>query len=415
MAEIAPLTPLRFNAPLESVICPPYDVISEDERKALLARHPNNVVRLELPEDYANAAKLLGEWTASGVLARDGEPAFYRYDQSFRSITRRGFFAAVRLHPFSDRIILPHERTLSGPKEDRLKLFRATRAQVSPGFMLYSDPRGTLDAPLETGSVYSEFATPDGIHHVVAKVTARDAIAALVDGLRKSTLLIADGHHRYETAVAYSQEAGGPEDAESRFFMTFLVNGDDPNLVVYPTHRLIHSLPSFDYDALLEKAQPYFIVMKRDDAPTAEALLEWLAKEAPTHPAFVVAHGKRAALLAAKKNVDFISDVHPALRETDVAMLHSGVLEHLLGISKEAQAKKTNIRYPQDARAALAELRAGTGNAQALFLMNATPVAQVRAVAEAGEVMPQKSTFFHPKVPTGILLHTLDPSRSIPR
>ncbi|HEU5480931.1 MAG TPA: hypothetical protein VFU90_13885, partial [Candidatus Tumulicola sp.] len=172
---------------------------------------------------------------------------------------------------------------------------------------------------------------------------------------------------------------------------------------------------NFDYDALLEKAQPYFVVMRRDDAPTAETLLEWLAKEAPTHPAFVVAHGKRAALLAAKKNVDFISDVHPALRETDVAMLHSGVLEHLLGISKEAQAKKMNIRYPQDARAALAELRAGTGNAQALFLMNATPVAQVRAVAEAGEVMPQKSTFFHPKVPTGILLHTLDPSRSIPR
>ncbi|HEY1959665.1 MAG TPA: DUF1015 domain-containing protein [Polyangiaceae bacterium] len=423
MAEIAPLTPLRFDAPLESVICPPYDVISEDERKALLARDPRNVVRLELPEGegdakYANAAALLAEWTKSGVLARDNEPAFYRYDQSFRSITRRGFFAAVRLHPFSDRIVLPHERTLSGPKEDRLKLFRATRAQVSPGFMLYADPRGTLDAPLETGSVYAEFATPDGIHHAVAKVTARDAIAAIVDGLRKSTLLIADGHHRYETTVAYSQEVGGGEDAESRFFMTFLVNGDDPNLVVYPTHRLIHSLPQFDYEALLEKAQPFFIVMRRDDEPTAETLLEWLAKEAPT--AFVVASGKNAALLVAKKNVDLASHptlgaLHPALRATDVAMLHSGVLEHLLGISKEAQAAKTNIRYPQDARAALAELRARKGNAQALFLMNATPVAQVRAVAEAGEVMPQKSTFFHPKVPTGIVLHTLDPSRSIPR
>ena len=448
MAEIAPLTPLRYDparAPLESVISPPYDVISEAERKALFARHPYNVVRLELPEGegdakYGNAAALLGEWNKSGVLARDAEPAFYRYDQSFlppgggaQTITRRGFFAAVRLHPFSDRIILPHERTLSGPKEDRLKLFRATRAQVSPGFMLYADPRGELEAPLETGDLVAEFATPDGIHHVLAKVTARDAIVAIVDGLRKSTLLIADGHHRYETAVAYGREVGGNDQGEHRYFMTFLVNGDDPNLVVFPTHRLVHSLPRFDFDELLEKARPLFVVTRRDDAPSADTLLAWLAvagsaeggtartpKDAPTRPAFVVAAGKNAALLALKQDVDLAShptlgELHPALRKTDVAVLHSGVLEHLLGISKEAQAKKTNIRYPQDARAALADLRAGAGNAQALFLMTATPVGQVRDVAEAGEVMPQKSTFFHPKVPTGLLLHTLDPSRSIPR
>jgi uncharacterized protein (DUF1015 family) len=441
MAEITALTPLRYDsarAPLASVICPPYDVISEAERKELFARHPNNVVRLELPEGegdtkYARAAALLDEWTKRGVLARDAEPALYRYDQSFtppdgaapgsgkRTITRRGFFAGVRLHPFSDRVILPHERTLSGPKEDRLKLFRATRAQVSPGFMLYSDPRGELDAPLETGVVIAEFVTPDGIHHALAKVTAHDALAAVIDGLRTSTLLIADGHHRYETAVAYSREAGGPDEAESRYFMTFLVNGDDPNLVVFPTHRLVHSLPKVDFDDLLAKAQPLFTVMRREDQASADALLAWLANDAPTHPAFVVvARDGRAALLALKKDVDLgahptLGPLIPELRATDVAALHAGVLEHLLGVSKEAQAKKTNIRYPQDARAALAELRAGTGGAQALFLMNATPVAQVRAVAEAGEVMPQKSTFFYPKVPTGLLLHTLDPSRSVPR
>jgi len=455
MAEITALTPLRYDptrAPLASVICPPYDVISEPERRELFARHPNNVVRLELPEapharaagesteprdeaegdaKYANAAALVAEWTKSGVLVRDAEPALYRYDQSFlppsggATITRRGFFAGVRLHPFSDRVILPHERTLSGPKEDRLKLFRATRTQVSPGFMLYSDPRGELDAPLEAGAVLAEFATPDGIHHVLAKVTARDAIAAVVDGLRKSTLLIADGHHRYETAIAYRDEivaAGGAnESGEHRYFMTFLVNGDDPNLVVFPTHRLIHSLPRFDFDELLEKAHRLFVVLRRDDRPSADALLTWLSKDAPTHPAFVVAsRDGRAALLAVKKSVDLsthptLGPLIPELRATDVAVLHSGVLEDLLGISKEAQAKKTNIRYPQDARAALAELRAGKDGAQALFLMSATPVAHVRAVAEAGEVMPQKSTFFYPKVPTGLLLHTLDPSRSVPR
>ncbi len=445
LAEIAPLTPLRYDldrAPLASLIAPPYDVISETERQELAARHPNNVVRLILPQGegdakYANAAKLLDEWIASGVVVRDNEPAFYRYDQSFlppgggtQTITRRGFLAAVRLHPFSDRVVLPHERTLSGPKEDRLKLFRATKTQLSPGFMLYSDPRGELDAPLETGSVVTEFATPDGIHHVLAKVTARDALVAIVDNLRKSTLLIADGHHRYETAIHYRDEIGGPDEAENRYFMTFLVNGDDPNLVVFPTHRLIHSIPKFDLDELVANAQPLFIIMRRDDRPTAETLLQWLAKEAPTRqgsspqagtPAFVVvAPDGRAALLAMKKDVDLathptLGPLNPALRVTDVAALHAGVLENLLGISKEAQEKKTNIRYPQDARAALADLLAKKDGAQALFLMTATPVAQVRAVAEAGEVMPQKSTFFHPKVPTGLALHTLDPARSVPR
>jgi len=442
MAEIAPLTPLRYDlarAPLASVMCPPYDVINEAERKELFARHPNNVVRLELPEGegeqkYANAAALLDEWSKAGVLVRDAEPAFYRYDQSFlppgggtQTITRRGFLAAVRLHPFSERVILPHERTLSGPKEDRLKLFRATRAQVSPGFMLYADPRGELDAPLETGALLAEFATPDGIHHAFAKVTARDAIAAIVDGLRKSTLLIADGHHRYETAVAYrdelirTMERGSNDAGEHRYFMTFLVNGDDPNLVVFPTHRLIHSIAKFDLDELCTKAQPLFIIMRRDDKPSADVLVEWLAKEAPTRPAFVVvAQDGRAAMLAMKQNVDLASHatlgpLHPALRTTDVAALHSGVLEDILGISQAAQAAKTNIRYPQDARAALAELRAGKEGVQALFIMTATRVAQVRAVAEAGEVMPQKSTFFHPKVPTGLAIHTLDPSRSVPR
>jgi len=437
MAEIAPLTPLRYDltrAPLASVIAPPYDVISEADKKELAARHPNNVVRLILPDGegdakYPRAAALLDEWLKAGVLVRDNEPAFYRYDQSFlppgqtagKSITRRGFLAAVRLHPFSERVILPHERTLSGPKEDRLKLFRATRTQLSPGFMLYSDPRSELDAPLETGNVVTEFATPDGVHHVLAKVTARDAVMAIVDQLRRGTLLIADGHHRYETAVHYrdeisAQNAGAGEHAEHKYFMTFLVNGDDPNLVVFPTHRLVHSLPSFDYEAMLAKAEPLFTVSRRTDSPSADVLLEWL-KSAPSRPAFVAAVGTRAALLALKPEVDLgahptLGPLVPALRKTDVAVLHSGVIENLLGVSQEAQANKTNIRYPQDARAALAELRSGA--AQVLFLMSATPVAQVRDVAEAGEVMPQKSTFFYPKVPTGLAIHTLDPGRNVP-
>jgi uncharacterized protein (DUF1015 family) len=444
MAEIAPLTPLRYALgkppsarALASLVAPPYDVISTEQRAALAAQDPHNVVRLILPEGegdakYANAAATLESWLASGALVRDAEPAFYRYDQSFlppgdsggRTITRRGFLALVRLVPLSAGIVLPHERTLTGPKEDRLKLFRATRTNLSPGFMLYRDPNGLIDGPLHSAQPVAEFVTSDGIHHALAKVTAPDALAAITEGVAKSTLLIADGHHRYETALRYADEVSAahptaPPRAEHRYFMVFLTNGDDPNLVVFPTHRLVHSLPSFSYDRLVARAADWFTVSELAsgiEAPEALAALAAAGKAGPS----VVAVGNdgRAALLTVKADVDLGS--HPTLGErpavlqrTDVAVLHSAILEHILGITKEAQAAKTNLFYPQDASAAMRDVR--LGRAQVLFLMNATPVKDVRRVAEAGEVMPQKSTFFHPKVLTGLTIHTLDPSRTVSR
>lgn len=437
MAEIAPLSPLRYDteklpAGLASVVAPPYDVIDDAQKQELLARDPHNVVRLILPDGegdakYQNAAKTLEAWREHGVLVRDPEAAYYRYDQTFLPpggakavITRRGFLALVKLHPFSDRVVLPHERTLSGPKEDRLKLFRATRTNLSPGFMLYRDPRGELDAPLETGTVVTEFSTGDGVHHVLAKVTARDAIRAITQGVAKSSLLIADGHHRYETALRYRDEALTAESsarAEPRYFMVFLVNGDDPNLVVFPTHRHVHSLPSFSFDDVLVKAKDTFDVssLSPGSVDDAVAALREAGKKGPS--VCMTAKGNRYALLTLRADVDL--GKHPqlgpkpaVLRKTDVAVLHSGILEPLLGITPEMQAAKTNIWYPQDAQAAKAELDKDKG--QALFLMNATPVGDVRDVAEAGEVMPQKSTFFYPKVLTGLTIHTLDPSRNAP-
>src|SRR5689334_21967 len=218
MADIAPLRPLRYSVPdLAALVAPPYDVISPAERAELMARSPHNVVRLILPEGegdakYGHAATLLGGWRNEHVLTRDETPAFYRYQQTFTppgggaQRTRRGFLALVRLVPFSDRVVLPHERTLSGPKEDRLKLFRATKTNLSPGFMLYRDPQSALDAALATGTVVTEWTTADGIRHALAKVTAKDALRAIVDGVARSSLLIADGHHRYETALRYSEE-----------------------------------------------------------------------------------------------------------------------------------------------------------------------------------------------------------------
>jgi uncharacterized protein (DUF1015 family) len=435
MAEIAPLTPLRYTpSSLPRVVAPPYDVIDAKERAELASRDPHNVVRLILPEGegdakYANAAELLAAWRNEGALTRDAEPGFYRYDQTFSPPggagprrTRRGFLGLVRLVPFSERIVLPHERTLSGPKEDRLKLFRATRTNLSPGFMLYRDPQGALDAALATATPITEWDTPDGVHHALAKIASRDAIGAIVRGVGASSLLIADGHHRYETALRYAQEQTDAHGANARprgrhrYFMTFLANGDDPNLVVFPTHRYVHSLARFDFDELVKKAGALFHVKTRSDSPDAVALLAWLG-EAQTKPAFVVAAADgRAALLARKTEVDLAShptvgQLHPTLRATDVGLLHAGLLEHVLGITKEAQAAKTNLWYPQDARAALADLKSGRGDC--LFLMNATPVADVRTVAEAGEVMPQKSTFFYPKVLTGLAIHTLEPDVEI--
>jgi uncharacterized protein (DUF1015 family) len=444
MAEIAPLTPLRYDLArlpdgLGAVVAPPYDVISPEERATLAARDAHNVVHLILPEGegdtkYARASELLGRWRDERVLVRDSQAAFYRYDQTFAppgghavggTLTRRGFLALVRLVPFARRIVLPHERTLSGPKEDRLKLFRATRTNLSPGFMLYRDPRGELGAALDRADVVAQFSTPDGVDHALAKVSAPEAVRAIIEGVSRSSLLIADGHHRYETALRYSEEVdaarGGtvtPGDrGEHHYFMTFLANGDDPNLVVFPTHRHVHSLSSFSFDELVRRARPFFAVEELAPGVGADLVLEALRRAGLAGPSVAAADAEgRVALFTLRGDANL--DSHPtlghkvtALRRTDVAVLHDGILEHVLGITPEAQAAKTNLWYAQEARGALARLRAGHG--QALFLMNATPIAQVRDVAEAGEVMPQKSTFFYPKVLTGLAIHTLDPARTV--
>ena len=439
MADIAPLRPLRYSAPdLAPLVAPPYDVISSAERAELMARSPHNVVRLILPEGegdakYGHAATLLGGWRNEGVLMRDETPAFYRYQQTFTppgggaARTRRGFLALVRLVPFSDRVVLPHERTLSGPKEDRLKLFRATRTNLSPGFMLYRDPDRVLDGPLENGTKLTAFVTPDGIEHRLSKVVGADAIRTITEHIAKSSLLIADGHHRYETALHYSREVDATARAEKpygtraehRYFMSFLCNGDDPDLMVFATHRLVHALSSFDWDDFLRHAGTLFEVsLLSGDLAEVEGRLAESGRKGTSFVAVGAPRdgASRMALLKLKPNADLAK--HPtlgqrpkAVRVTDAAILHSGVLEHLLGISVAAQEKKTNLLYLQDPRQGVAALERGEG--QVLFLMNPTPVAQVREVAEAGEVMPQKSTYFYPKVLTGLTIHTLDPQRSV--
>lgn len=434
MADVAPLAPLAYPPELlPAVVAPPYDVIDGAAREKFGARHPENVVHVDLPRGegaakYAEARRLLLDWQARGVLRRDPNPAFWRYAQSFEPPgggprrTRTGFFALVRVEPYDKRVILPHERTLSGPKLDRLELGRATRTALSPGFMLYSDPKRVLDEELAHAEALADFQTEDGVRHELARVSRATSVVRIANALADAHLLIADGHHRYETALALSQEidaearAAGyrvSERAEHHYFPVLLANGDDPNLVVFPTHRFIHSLARADFGELVVRAEELFAVSPAS-GPVDDLLVA--LERAPAPALVAVAPDGRAALLVARRDVNL--ERHPVLgkrpavlRDTAVTLLHDGLLEHVLGISPEAQAAKTNIRYPQDAREAVRALTSGEG--QLLFLMKPTEVAAIRAVAEAGEVMPQKSTFFYPKVPTGLFFHTLEATRSV--
>ena len=293
MADVAPLKPLRFadSKRLPDLVAPPYDVISKEERDGLARKDAHNVVRLILPDGegdtkYARAATLLEAWRADGTLVRDEQAAFYRYDQTFSPpgggprVTRTGLLGLVRLVPFSDRVVLPHERTLSGPKEDRLKLFRATKTNLSPGFMLYRDPKRALDSAMATGEPVARFivqaaAEPSPIEHALWKIADHEATHAIQDHLGKGSLLIADGHHRYETALHYSREVdaagnGGSSRAEHRFFMVFFANEDDPSLLVFPTHRLVRGLLDFSREARGERTGVDLDALARDAAKLLE-------------------------------------------------------------------------------------------------------------------------------------------------
>jgi uncharacterized protein (DUF1015 family) len=437
MAEIAPFRGILYDtARVEpsKVLAPPYDVIDEEERRQLCALDPHNAVRLILPEGdgdarYQNAAGILSSWLEEQVLRRDERPALYRYHQVFtsaelggRSITRRGFIAAVRLHRFDERIILPHERTLSGPKVDRLKLMDATGAHFSQIFTLYSDPSGESDrafAAAESARPTIDGTTADRTRHLLWRVDDAVTVGRVVRLLAPLKLYIADGHHRYETMLALRdrlrERAGG--DLESRstanFGCMFLCNMDDPGLVVLPIHRLIHGLDGFTADAMLKKVERWFEVTPLASGDAA-AIKERLADASRRRPSFVAAFpGRDPVLLQVKAEVHTAATApgSPVARSLDVSMLHELVLESALGIDRAAQAAQSNIRYYKDTADLLQRVARGEG--QVAFVMHPTRVEQVKAVADAAEIMPQKSTFFYPKIASGAVINPVRPEESL--
>lgn len=434
MPKILPFRALHFaEAEIPQVVAPPYDVVSSEERVSLAGRSPHNVVHIDLPEGegdakYANAAALLQKWRAEGVLVAEPEPVLLSYRQTFEppgggaEMVRRGFFALVRLGPYDAKDVLPHERTLSGPKEDRLKLFHATATNISPVFMLYRDPDFGVDSALERSEEkMASFETTDGIKHELSRVKDKAAIDRAMQVLAKGPALIADGHHRYETSVSYEKAidearaaAGKPvagERASHRWVLAFLSNMEDPGLLVLPTHRLVHSIP-VDAPKLSERAAPYFNQWSSQvhDLP---ALLRQLAEGQTRAPTFAAVFPDGNSLIMSlrqdvnPKDIPGLRDRPQALWGCDVAILHGAILEGILGITPAAQTAQTNLAYIKDVHEAIRRILAKEGSV--LFLLNGTPVRQVRDVAMAGEVMPQKSTYFYPKVPTGLALHVLDP------
>lgn len=423
MAEIEPLKALHYNLEktggLQEVIAPPYDVIDPAQRGELEGRSPYNVVRIDLPlgtDPYETAARELAEWRQEQVIVEDSEPALWVLEQDYtgpdgQRRTRRGFLARVRVDDYGPGRIRPHERTHPGPKEDRLKLTRATRANLSPIFSLFSDPTGAAWQALEpaTGqSPWGEATDEDGTDDRLWRVTDAAAIAAVKDALSQAELLIADGHHRYETARTYAEEIGG--EGPHRYVLMDLVALQDPGLTVFPTHRLLKDLTSEQQEALADAIRRHFEIA---ELTTTDELAPQTHPEADPDKVsmgYIDAHFKRPFMLTLKDQ-DAVDAALPgksdAYRHLDTAVLEALILKGALGMSDEDIDHLHQLGYARDAHEALDLVQ--RGEYDATFLMAPVPIERVQAIAAAGESMPPKSTYFYPKVPTGLIFNPLSP------
>ena len=417
MAEIQPLRALHYDTslvgPLADVVAPPYDVIDASQRAQLIARSPFNVVAIDLPlgdpDPYAHARELFESWQLQGALARDREPALWAHTQDYtgpggQRLTRRGFFCRVRIESYGAGRVRPHERTHPGPKEDRLRLTRATRANISPIFSLYSDPRqGAWEAlaPATEQAPWGEVTDDDGTRHRLWRVSDPAAIAAVQEATRDAELLIADGHHRYETMQAYADEVGG--EGDHRYILMCLVAMEDPGLTVFPTHRLVRDLDDARREALAA-------ALARD-FERSEVSREELAPppgRGPLQLGYIDGRTQRPLRLTLKDQAiadAALSGHSQAYRELDTAVLEALLLKGALGLSDDDIAHFNGLFYARDTAEALAMVSAG--EYEAAFVMRPTPVEQVREVAAAGENMPPKSTYFFPKLLTGLLFNPL--------
>jgi uncharacterized protein (DUF1015 family) len=417
MADVQPLRALHYDpavaGPLQDVVAPPYDVIDASQRAELSARSPFNVVGVDLPkgepDPYAAARELLESWQLQRAVVRDDEPALWAHSQDYTGPddtrrTRRGFFCRVRIEGYGPGRVRPHERTHPGPKEDRLRLTRATRANISPIFSLFSDPINAAWEALEpftTAKPWGEVTDADDTVHRLWRVSDAQAIAAVQAATRDAELLIADGHHRYETMQAYADEIGG--DGEHRYILMCLVALQDPGLTVFPTHRLVNQLDEAKWATLAQTLERDFQI---DEVPFAQAAPA--PGDGPLQLGYVNSRDERAYRLTLKDQAiadAALSGHSDAYRHLDTGVLETLLLKSALGLSDDDISHFNGLFYARDTDEALAKVR--SGEYDAAFLMRPTPISQVRDVAAEGENMPPKSTYFFPKLLTGLLFNPL--------
>ena len=425
MADVRPLNSLRYDLDrvggFDAVLSPPYDVIDPAQRAELAARSPFNVVGIDLPEPatvggdpYENAATLLAEWQQAGALVRDDEPSFWILTQDYLAPdgsrrTRSGFLAAVKIEEYGAGKIRPHERTHPGPKEDRLRLTRATKTNLSPIFALYSDSTGAARATIAAqteGEPHGEQTDDDGTVNRLWRVNDLDAQAALSEALDPAELLIADGHHRYETARIYADEIGG--DGPHRFVLMNLVALEDPGLSVFPTHRLISGLADDPAraTALRETVERCFEVTELES--TDELPPNGLSDDGRLQFGYLDSRHNRPLRLVLRDQAiadEALADFPAPYRKLDAAVLEALILKGPLGLSEDDISHFNGLGYSRSDEEALALLE--NGEYDAAFFLSGAPIVQIQEIAGAGVNMPPKSTFFTPKVPTGLVFNPL--------
>jgi len=417
MADVRPLKALHYSldsvSSLGDVVAPPYDVIDGPMREALVERSPFNIVELDLPvspggrDPYEHAAETLEAWTLQGVLAADREEALWALEQEYKGPdgskhTRRGFLCRVRVTDYGPGLVRPHERTQPGPKEDRLRLTQATRHNLSPIFSLHEGNAWPHIEPTAQSEPWGEATDADGTVNRVWRIADPAVIEAVQAELADSELLIADGHHRYETARTYADQVGG--EGEHRYTLMALVSLEDPGLTVFGYHRLLTDLSDpAKQEALAATLREYFEI---EQVPLEE--LDPAGEAGVGVFGYADAHFKKGFRLRLKDPAAVDAELEgysKSYRRLDAAILETIVLRGALGMTAEDVEAKRGMAYTASADEAVGLLGDG---ADAVFLMRPTPVDQVRDVAAAGETMPPKSTYFYPKLLTGLVFNPLE-------
>ncbi len=435
MTDIRPFRALRYNpdrVALAQVVTQPYDKITPEMQQSYYRSSPYNLVRIilgrreEADDDrqnvYSRAARDFQDWRQKGVLRQDSELSIYVYSQTFsvpgsgRELERRGFIALGRLEDYSAGVVFRHEQTLSKPKADRLSLLRATRAHFGQLFMLYEDP-GEVESLLEPNANPDiEVSDEYGVVHRVWQVADPNIIEAVQSAMKDKRLIIADGHHRYETALAYRDERRGENDRVSQdhpesfeFAMMTFVNMRSPALCILPTHRVVHSLSSFSAESFRQGAHAFFDVDEAESSINAAGAVAILREAGRAGTTILAVTAKRAFLLhhpIPNTAPEIFAGMSLRQQSLDVVQLHRCLLEKVLNLSEESIRNQQNLSYVRDAAAALSMVREDRANIA--FLMNPCTMGQVSKIAFAGEVMPQKSTDFYPKLLSGLTIYALE-------